>query len=344
MNKELYSIICGVLVVITLSLLSCGPHGVLTKAALNKIKPEHEYNPSDTSRGYDYKDKNSWLLTWNDNEMMPVDIFYIHATTYKENLYWNMPYEDSATLSQTYQRSIRRKMSIFDDLGNMFAPKYRQATFYSFIDTKGNGDQAVDLASKDVQRAFNYYLKYLNKGRPFILASHSQGSRIAMDILPLIFNDSIISSKLIAAYVVGWPISEDYLKDNPNIQVCKDSLQTNCIISWNTETKHSTATIVDKRSLCINPLSWSTNEEHVSSKNNKGAVFYLNEKPDTINEYIGAQCKNGVLIVDQVPNKDYLDGQYGFGLLHRFDYNFFYLNTKYNAQQRIESYFLRKNP
>ena len=304
--------------------------------ALHKIKPKHDYGSIDTSYAPDYRLSNAWYVSEDKN--MPVDIFFIHSTSYKKNGQWNMALDDTATIQRTYQRSVRRILSIFNDLGNVYAPKYRQATFYAFVDTKENGKQAVDLARRDVLRSFDYYLKYINKGRPFIIAAHSQGSLISMDILPKIYNDSNLKKQFIVAYLVGWPIDLDYLNAHPKIKVCEDSTQTGCIVSWNTETKHASATIVDKPSLCINPLNWSHEEVHVSNEHNKGAVFYLNEKPDTINNYIGAQCKKGILKVDKIPNKTYLKGQYSLGLLHRFDYGFFYMNVKHNAQLRIREY------
>ncbi len=336
MKLKPINIAIGLLFLISLVVSSCGPHGILTKLALRKIKPEHSYCELDTSYAPDYSLNTSWLVSNNENK--DVDIFFVHPTSYKKHEQWNMAIDDTLTIARTYQRSIRRILSIFNDLGNVYAPKYRQAAFYAFVDTKGDGKKAIDLARKDVLRSFDYYIKYINQGRPFILAAHSQGSLLSMDILPLIYNDSNIRKQLIAAYVVGWPIGLDYLEQYPRIEVCKDSLQTGCIISWNTQTRHSSATIIDRQSLCTNPLNWTTDEIHVSNKNNLGAVFYLDKRADTIPNYIGAQCKKGVLRVDRIPDKDYLKGQYSFGILHRFDYNFFYLNVKHNAQQRIEAY------
>ena len=316
---------------------SCGPHGSVTKLALHDMKPNHTFNAQDTSSFPDYHLSENWLVS--KDKGMPLDIFFIHPTSYKKSGQWNMALNDTATISRTYRRSIRRILSIFDDLGNVYAPKYRQATFYAFVDTKGNGTKAIELAHKDVLRAFDYYLKYINKGRPFILAAHSQGSLISMKILPKIYNDSNLRKQLIAAYVVGWPIDLDYLAEHPEIAVCEDSTQTGCIISWNTESKHAGATIVNKRSLCINPLNWNREEIYVPQSENYGAVFYLSAKPDTISNYIGAQCKNGILEVDKIPNKKELKGMYALGLYHRFDYNFFYMNVKQNAQLRIKTYF-----
>jgi hypothetical protein len=319
---------------------SCGRHGMLSKMALHKLKPTHAYSAADSSYRPDYSDSSNWLVRKSLGKQ--VDIFFIHPTSYKKADYWNMPLDDTATTTRTYRRSIRRILSIFDGMGNVYAPKYRQATFYAFMDTKGNGEKAIELASADVQRAFAYYLKHINRGRPFILVAHSQGSRIAMDLLPDIFKNEQLKKQLIAAYVVGWPISLKYLQNHPEIESCNDSLQTSCIISWNTETRHAGSSIVDERSLCINPLNWSQEEVYVPATKNLGAVFYLNAQADTIPHYIGARCRKGILVVDKIPDKNYLKGRYAIGILHRFDYNFFYLNVQHNTRQRIEAYFQKQ--
>ena len=337
MKRQNYIIVTIIISTILILINSCGPQGSISKLALHSLKPEHDYCAQDTSFAPDYRLSENWLVSEDKN--MPLDIFFIHPTSYKNAKQWNMAIDDTATIARTYQRSVRRILSIFKDLGNVYTPKYRQAAFYAFLDTEGNGSQAIDLARNDVIRAFDYYIKHINNGRPFILAAHSQGSLISMSILPKIYNDSNLRKKLIAAYVVGWPISLDYLEQHPEIEVCEDSSQTGCIISWNTESKHAGATIVDQRSLCINPLNWKREEVYVSAAKNQGAVFYLGEKPDTIPNYIGAICEDGILRIDKIPNKEELKGMYGLGVYHRFDYNFFYMNVKQNAEHRIKMYF-----
>ncbi len=321
-------------------LTSCGPNGMISRMVLHRIKPKHDYCQNDSSYTPNYQLTSSWLVSENKNKA--VDIFFIHPTSYLIAEHWNMPIDDTATIARTRKLSLRRILSIFEDLGNVYAPKYRQATFYAFVDHKSDGEKAIDLARKDVLNAFDYYIKNINQGRPFILAAHSQGSLISMDILPMIFNDSTLKKQLITAYVVGWPIHLDYLNEHPEITVCEDSMQTGCIISWNSETKHAGATIVDKSSLCINPLSWQRDEIYISKEKNMGAVIYESSPPDTIPHYIGAQCKSGILRIGKIPNRHKLKGPTAFGMMHWYDYNFFYLNVKHNAQLRIQNYYQKQ--
>ena len=76
--------------------------------------------------------------------------------------------------------TIKFQASIFNQAGRVYAPRYRQAHYRSFspphIEGKNDGIKALLLAYSDIKAAFQYYIKHENKGRPFILAGHSQGS------------------------------------------------------------------------------------------------------------------------------------------------------------------------
>ena len=82
----------------------------------------------------------------------------------------------------------------------------------------------VPIALEDVMQSWDYYLKHLNQGRPFIIAGYSQGAIAVLDILKEM-PDSVLS-RLVAAYV---PESIIYFTEN-NVA-------------------------------CINPVSWRTDEE-----------------------------------------------------------------------------------
>ena len=55
------------------------------------------------------------------------------------------------------------------------------------------------------------YMKKYNKGRPIIIAGHSQGAAHAVTLLKDFFDGKELQSKLIAAYLPGTKItSEDF--------------------------------------------------------------------------------------------------------------------------------------
>lgn len=329
----------SILALIAFSLAAaCTRHSVGTRSGLLAIRPLHKYQAKDTSVAPDYKDSTAWIVFEDKN--MNVDIFFVHPTTYLSPKYWNADLNNEQIIERTKEWSIKRQLSIFTEFGNVYAPQYRQATFYSFVSKSNNANKAMELATKDIKNAWNYYLKNINQSRPIIIAGHSQGSMIIMRLLPEIMSDPKLAKRIIAVYAVGWPLSEKYLKNNPQIKVCEDSTQTGCIISWNTESYSALGTIIDRPSVSVNPLSWTITEEMVSDSFHLGAVFFKdNGSIDTIPNYVDAQNEDGHLMVSPLPNALSLSHQTPIGIYHIIDYNIFYMNTKANVKTRIEAYF-----
>ena len=88
----------------------------------------------------------------------------------------------------------------------------------------------------DAFAAFDYYIKNYNNGRPFILASHSQGSNVMIFLLAEYMKEHPeVYKKMIAAYVIGYSVTDDYLAKNPHLKFAEGADDTGVIISYNTE-------------------------------------------------------------------------------------------------------------
>ncbi|NJN51129.1 MAG: DUF3089 domain-containing protein [Gammaproteobacteria bacterium] len=96
----------------------------------------------------------------------PVDVFFVHPTTYYSSATWNQPLDDVTANAITDGAVMRGQASAFNSAGAIYAPRYRQATLYSFMDDSGNGEAALALAYSDVLAAFDYYVEHFNNGRP----------------------------------------------------------------------------------------------------------------------------------------------------------------------------------
>lgn len=62
---------------------------------------------------------------------------------------------------------------------------------------------AIDAAYSDVRNAFRAYVATQNKGRPFFIASHSQGSMLSPRLLAEEVAGTVLREQLVAAYLVG---------------------------------------------------------------------------------------------------------------------------------------------
>lgn len=279
---------------------------------LETIKPSNKFNKESLPDSPNYSDKSSWLALPNENsfhnlspyqntsdEKYDVDVFYIHPTGYfgKE---WNASLDRDSAWAERSSTHLATQGSAFSKYTNFYAPEYRQATYYSFFDLSECPKQAQDLAYSDIERAFIYYLDNLNKGKKFIIASHSQGSLHAQRLIYNQICKNNIQSNLIAAYLIGYIVPTKHFDDLfPGLKISSSVDGQQEIISWCSGIEgfrrvraHNMYWIPDgwirepmeQPLICTNPLSWDVNQEwyHNSSDN---AVQLTSTSPTLTNFY-----------------------------------------------------------
>jgi hypothetical protein len=282
-------------------------------------------DPSDSLPGTLSNEKNDSLA----------DVFFIHPTTYTgKRQGWNADINDAYLNAKTDYSSILYQASVFNKHCRIFAPRYRQVHLSTFFINNEETKAAFDTAYADVKKAFEFYLTHYNNKRPIIVAGHSQGALMAERLLEEFFNGKPLQEKLVVAYFVGWPVPENSFE---KIEVCKDSMQTNCYCGWRTYKVGYIPDYVKKekiKSQVTNPLSWTTNSEYMDATYNKGAV--LRDFAKIIKNTTDAQIHEGVLWV----NKPKFPGSvfYRSKNYHIGDINLFYMNMRENIEQRILSY------
>ena len=205
-------------------------------------------------------------------------------------------------------------------------------------------DEYMKVGTNDVLAAFKYYLSNLNNGRPFILASHSQGSNVLENII-LNNPDLIDKSKLVAAYMPGWTFTDDDIAEM-GLKLCESPDQTGCLITWNTIGPGGVSPTVKKGARCVNPLSWtSQTDEFPASMNIEAKIFIDPKKQLLVKNFTAARInKDGALEIPS-PRKDVaelLNMSLGKEVYHRYDYDFFFYNIKENVKERCAAY-LKKN-
>jgi len=303
----------------------------------------------------DYSDLNYWAAhPWkhdpsdsipfplrNDTRDSVADVFFLHPTTYTKK---NKLKKTNAGIDQVFLNfktdytSILYQASAFNQQSRVFAPRYRQAFIKMFFTkNKAKADTAFTVAYYDLKNAFEYYLEHWNKGRPIIIASHSQGSKLAEQLLKEYFENKPLNDQLVVAYIAGWPIPKDYFS---SLKICVDSMQTGCICSWRTLRNDYVPYYLKNEkgnSFVTNPLTWSTTEEYASRKMNKGSVLFKFNK--IYSHTTDAKISNGLLYVNK-PRFPwsflYFTRNYHVG-----DINLFYMNIRENLGQRINK-FLKK--
>lgn len=262
-----------------------------------------------------------------------VDVFFLHPTTYtykRGNDQWNGDVNNKKLNDKTDKGSIEYQASLFNGSARVYAPRYRQAHFYTFFtEDKSSADQAFEIAYDDVREAFEYYLKTWNKGRPIIIASHSQGTKHAVRLLKEFFDDKPLKNRLVVAYIVGLPVPKTAFKTIP---VCDNPNQTGCFCSWRTfekgyEPKFPTSDAI----AVVNPLSMTTDAGLVPSEKHKGGVLLgFKKTQEGLND---AQIHNGILWISKPSFKgSWLIRSKNF---HAGDYNIFYINIREDIKRRV---------
>ncbi len=266
------------------------------------------------------------------------DVFFIHPTTYTDSnlpMGWNADINNAELNKKTDNSTILYQASVFNKYCRVFAPRYRQANLQAFFtDDSVLAKKSFDLAYEDISASFECYLKNLNKGRPIIIASHSQGTLHAQRLLKELFEGKPLQEQLVCAYIIGLPVFSNYFS---TLKPCKDSTATGCFIGWRTFKEGYSAPFVEKetrKAFVINPLTWNMDSSIAPEKLNKGGVLRNFNK--VIPSLVHAEIHGNVLWVNKpkffgnifLTTKNY----------HIADYNLFYQNIRDNVGTRIKSF------
>ena len=152
--------------------------------------------------------------------------------------------------------------------------------------------------------------------------------------------------RMIAAYVIGYSITKDYLKANSHLKFAKKADDVGVIISWNTEGPANLGQenlVVLPGEISINPLNWRRDETYASENENLGGYIYNEEKEvlEVIPKAADAKLnlKRGVVITTTKALPP-VEGTTVFGpaIFHNGDYALYYNNIKANVATRIAAY------
>ena len=316
-----------------------------------------KYSHHDTLSSPDYALKQNWaalpaekdsadlvpIPEWKDEQSTaPVDVFFLHPTTYtgkasKHKL--NADLNDQKLNLNTDRSAIRYQASIFNGAGKIYAPRYRQANLKCFYSIRNSlqAKQALELAYSDVRAAFQYYLQHYNEGRPFIIASHSQGSLHASRLIGDLIDTTSLQELLVVAYMPGWPLKNDQYK---NIRPCLQPDDINCFCSWRTFREGFVPAKMHYPGQDItvtNPVTWSCDEPGCSIDEQIGGVLrdFNTLRPNLVK----TEIHEDLLWV----NKPQFPGSFLFITknYHIADYNLFYADVRKNAQDRVRVYLSR---
>lgn len=149
------------------------------------------------------------------------------------------------------------KKNIFQDDFNFIAPYYHQFTFEAISLPADTFNILYKDVADEVCGAFDYYMRYQNNGRRFILAGFSQGAMLTLDLLKHLTDEQY--SRMVAAYVIGYRLSAEDLS-HPHIKAATGEGDPHAVISFNSVLSNAGIWnfVTQGAVTCINPLNWRT--------------------------------------------------------------------------------------
>src|SRR4051812_25981888 len=334
---------------------------------LKSATPKGHFEAAQAGGGPDYTQPSSWVARpglpgdpslWLPDGMTPARkgdaaIFYIHPTTYLERDRWNAPLDPGGDTGFRTRLFVQSQASAFNAAGQVWAPRYRQAAFGAFLLKSEDAQKALDLAYGDVSVAFDRFVSEAGD-RPIILAGHSQGALHLERLLRERIAGKPIAKRVVAAYVVGWPLSTTSDLPSLGLPACGSPDQTGCILSWMsfgepanpdlilkdwTKTKGLTGGERRREDvLCVNPITGTQNGSAAPQENPGTLVPSADLRSGSLEVgVVGGHCDKGLLVLDGaippvgpfvLPGNNY----------HVYDYALFWGAIRRDAARRLDAW------
>ncbi len=314
---------------------------------LNAKNPPEVFNPQDQPLAPDYSNEKYWSAlpfrkdaadmipkseTWINDSLKKADVFFIYPTIYMKGTSWNANLDNIKLNKRIDKLPVRYQASVFNATARVYAPRYRQSIVAVFTDSTIVRKQSLDFAYQDVKNAFEYYMQHYNNGRPIVIASHSQGSTHARQLIKDYFDTPEMKIKLVCAYVVGFAVYPEQYK---LLTPCSVSNEINCYATWssfkNGFSYADTSKDILVGKVCVNPISWKLDTTKVTGIGG----FLLNPNRKKL-YYTDAQIhKNFLWVKTKMPFARKAN------ILHLLDYNLYWYDIRKNIADRVAAYLIK---
>lgn len=279
-------------------------------------------------------------------------VFFVHPTSFLDRNNWNarLEDEDSQRIARLY---VRGMASPFNRASEIWAPRYRQATFGAFLSDGEAARRAIDAAYEDVRQAYEFFVATVDEDTPIVLAGHSQGALHLLRLLREELATSPEKGRIAAIYAIGWPISLEHDLPALGFPACATANQSGCILSWSSFAEPADPSQVldsyasslgfdgerrgDSAILCTNPLTGTVNAA-AGAEANLGTLVPEDDlsSGELVAGSVPARCdERGLLLIGAPPDM-------GSAVLpgnnyHVYDIPLFWKNVQQDVVARVEN-------
>lgn len=339
--------------------------------------PSGAFDPAEAAPAPDYSDGANWaaLPTRLDladyvpsgvqgrdrTRQAPIDVFFIHPTGYLASDTWTSPMDPASATEENTRWMMANQASTYGGCCEVYAPRYREASIFTYFRAEPDEQERImRFAYEDVERAFDYFLEHFSQGRPFVIASHSQGTHHGVVLLRERIDGTPLAERMVAAYLIGGGLATDEFAGMKEIGICDAPDELHCAIHWDTMSELGPPEPERASNVCVNPLTWkhqggeAPKEAHVGGVPGSG-VFTVKLLGDDagqgtefeplaapIPNHVSARCDDGVLYVTDQTGTAFTDGLPGGTNYHGLDYPLFHMDIRQNAILRARTYLAQR--
>ena len=340
----------------------------IRRTLLDPGQPFQTYDPPPAP---DYARREAWALLpaqpsgWTTAEP-PADVFFVHPTTYDGGGDWNAPIDKRNAAERLARVMLPNYAGPFARTGRVFAPRYRQASLYSFLTLRDDAREARAFAYTDVRDAFRRYLAQWNGGRPLIVAGVEQGGALAARLVDEeLARDPSLRRRLAGVYLIETVVPADHHAAGAVLPGCAAREQAGCVVAYRAVAVSNDGAarrtleralvwgengmlqnLGDRTALCVNPVLGRATGELAPARLALGAAnatgLEWGTRPAFLAHQVSARCAGGLLRVSR-PESPSLRG--GGGWRDRrgaSPYNLFYADLEADAAARVRA--LRGRP
>lgn len=327
----------------------------------NLLDPKTPFQIYQRPEAPDYEQMPSWYLNPALSGYTPdarkVDVFFVHGTSYNGGKHWLGPIDQPQAVAGVREVQLPNYAKPFAIMGSLYVPRYRQASLYTQLTMREDARDARAFAYRDIDAAFDAFLKGRSGGRGFVIVGLEQGGLLAQRLLiTRIAASPELKSQLVAAYLIETPVP-DSVFNSASFLPCAARTDIGCVVAYLSVDAarpdkalrrghkavlwepHDTLSAIGGRPLlCVNPITGTMDTHRTEFRLALGATnatgLEWDDQPALIPRKVSAQCLNGILLVEKPTSPSFSDEGSWVDQRKLRPYNLFYGDIAADMEMR----------
>ncbi|MGZ3306443.1 MAG: DUF3089 domain-containing protein [Asticcacaulis sp.] len=358
MSRQQCAIIAMIVTVIILTVAFAYLQNDLHRNYLDPKTPFQIYRPPPAP---DYTGSEGWYLNPQlagfYADPRKVDVFFIHGTTFNGGKEWLGSTSSNAIEHEVQDVQLPNYAGPFAVTGNIYAPRYRQASLYTQLTLRDDAIEARQFAYRDIEAAFRQFIRSRQGGRGFVIAGVEQGGLMAERLLrDVVAPDPALQKQLVAAYLMETLVPQQPFSAPASITGCANHTQTGCVVAYFTvdnallllqkavywDEGGNLQPLSGQHALCVNPMLGAATEDQADARKSQGATnatgLEWGTEPAMIARKVSSHCLGGLLFVDK-PKSPSFRGATSWEDRHKVaGYNLFYGDLEADISTRWQAW------